>query len=64
MESDRKREILVAEARFQRLQQLAARLATAGVYVIGPLNPGLDADTKMPDPAVIEQARSERGAVE
>lgn len=37
MSYTRKAEILAAEERFRRIQDLAARLAESGVYLIGPL---------------------------
>lgn len=37
MSCTRKAEILAAEKRFRRIQDLAARLAESGVYLIGPL---------------------------
>lgn len=37
MSYTRKAEILAAEERFRRMQDLAAKLAESGVYLIGPL---------------------------
>ena len=58
MDKDRKREILEAEARQGRLEELARALAARGVYIIGKLTHGASSsEANTPPPHTPSQPR-------